>query len=78
METAYLTPDVLARPNLKVATGAFVNRILFDGNQDAPRAVGVEFNDKHGGTFRVKALKEVIVAYAIFALQGFYGLMMQQ
>ncbi|KAJ6624076.1 hypothetical protein B0H10DRAFT_2008400 [Mycena sp. CBHHK59/15] len=42
-ETAYLTADVLARPNLKVAIHAQVTRILFDEVNGATRAIGVEF-----------------------------------
>lgn len=61
-ERAYLTPDVLARPNLKVATGALVTRVLFDTTQKTPRATAVEFQDKSGATFVVKAAKEVVLA----------------
>ncbi|CAL1716995.1 unnamed protein product [Somion occarium] len=62
-ETAYLTPTVLARPNLTVATKAYVTRVLFD-TKDAskPRAVGVEFADSTGAKYQVKARKEVVVA----------------
>lgn len=60
-ERAYLTPEVLARPNLKVATGALVTRILFDTTQKTPRAIGIEFQDKSGVTFVAKAAKEVVL-----------------
>lgn len=60
-ETSYLTPEVLARPNLKVATNAVAHRVLFDTSSDIPRAVGVEFADRSGVKFVVKALKEVVV-----------------
>ncbi|GJE96200.1 GMC oxidoreductase [Phanerochaete sordida] len=61
-ETAYLTPEVLARPNLKVVTNARAQRILFDTSSSTPVATGVEFKDKSGDTFVVKALKEVVLS----------------
>lgn len=61
-ELAYFTPDVLARPNLKIATNARVTRILFDNSNEVPRAVGVEFTDRSGSKYVTKALKEVILA----------------
>jgi len=62
-ETAYLTKDVLARPNLKVAIHAQVTRILFDKVDGALTAVGVEFaNSKNGPRFRARARKEVILS----------------
>lgn len=65
-ESAYLTPDVLARPNLRVATKARVQRILFDypqdGDMSAPRAVGVQFANEAGELFEVLARKEVIIS----------------
>ncbi|KIJ66939.1 GMC oxidoreductase [Hydnomerulius pinastri MD-312] len=64
-EAAYLTPEVLARPNLKVVTFAKVTKILFDTSSGTPLATGVEFakskNHGAGGRFRVRARKEVIV-----------------
>ncbi|CAE6494637.1 unnamed protein product [Rhizoctonia solani] len=58
-EAAYLTPTVLARPNLTVATNAHVTKILFDGK----RAVGVEFSrDKDAPRYRAKARKEVVLS----------------
>ena len=63
-ESAYLTPDVLARRNLTVATNATVLKVLFNTSTDKPQATGVEFGRKRGGpTFRVNAFKEVIVWY---------------
>ncbi|CAE6437064.1 unnamed protein product [Rhizoctonia solani] len=54
-EAAYLTPSVLARPNLTVATNAHVTKILFEGK----RAVGVEFSrDKDAPRFRASVNKE--------------------
>ncbi|KAM0787130.1 hypothetical protein ACM66B_006382 [Microbotryomycetes sp. NB124-2] len=40
--TAYLTPEVIDRPNLTVVSGATVTRILFS-DDDTPTAVGVEY-----------------------------------
>jgi choline dehydrogenase len=54
--SAYLRP-AMARPNLKVVTGAQATRILFEG----ARAVGVEY--AHNGERKaVRAAKEVILA----------------
>lgn len=39
---AYLTKDVVSRPNLTIATGQNVTRIIFDQSGQEPRAVGVE------------------------------------
>ncbi|KZP31802.1 GMC oxidoreductase [Athelia psychrophila] len=58
-EAAYLTPDVLARPNLKVAVHAHATKVLMEGT----RAVGVEFATCEGGPrFRARARKEVVVS----------------
>ena len=61
-ETAYLTPDVLARPNLRVATGAFVRRILFEESERGARTSGVEFSDVHGKIYFARASKEVVLS----------------
>lgn len=53
---AYLRP-AMRRPNVRVETGAHVSRILLDGG----RAVGVEYL-RDGGTVRVKAEREVVLA----------------
>ena len=63
-EYAYLTPEVLARPNLKVITQAHVRRVLFDQSGETPRAVGAEFSQPNGDVFQVKARKEVVLRYA--------------
>ncbi len=61
-ESAYLTPEVLARPNLKVAINSHVTRILFDSEK---RAVGVEYaNFANGPRYRSRARKEVILSWA--------------
>ncbi|KAF8683343.1 Alcohol oxidase [Rhizoctonia solani] len=58
-EAAYLTPNVLARSNLTVATNAHVTKILFEGK----RAVGVEFaRNKNAPRYRAKARKEVVLS----------------
>ncbi|KII85123.1 hypothetical protein PLICRDRAFT_57055 [Plicaturopsis crispa FD-325 SS-3] len=63
-ESAYLTPDVLARPNLKIATHAQVTRVLFEKSADGEtRAVGVEFSAAEDAPrYRARAKKEVILA----------------
>ncbi|KAG8913872.1 hypothetical protein FRC01_004343 [Tulasnella sp. 417] len=59
-KAAYLTPEVLARPNLKVVCGAQVTKIRFN---DAKRAIGVEFGEKKDGpVYFVGARKEVILS----------------
>jgi choline dehydrogenase len=57
---AYLHP-VMSRPNLKVITSAFVNRILFDGT----RAVGVEYVRGRGAAQRVETGEVVLCGGAI-------------
>lgn len=68
-ESAYLTPDVLARKNLAVAINATATRILFDKTRSSrPKAVGVEFGREQGGrTWRAYAKKEVVVSYVAVA-----------
>ncbi|KAJ7649976.1 hypothetical protein FB45DRAFT_6397 [Roridomyces roridus] len=61
-ETAYLTPDVLARPNLKVAINAQVTRILFEQSDGALRAVGVAFAQKADGPRYQARAKEVVLS----------------
>jgi choline dehydrogenase-like flavoprotein len=53
---AYLHP-VLERPNLTVETGAYVTRLLLEGNQ----AVGVEV-DQHDALREIRASREVVVS----------------
>ncbi|KAI5983394.1 hypothetical protein EDD15DRAFT_2533819 [Pisolithus albus] len=66
-EAAYLTPTVLARPNLKVVTEARVTKILFDTptQHRTPRAIGVEFSSfaprGAGKKYRARTRREVIV-----------------
>ncbi|KAF8133091.1 hypothetical protein K438DRAFT_1739318 [Mycena galopus ATCC 62051] len=62
-ETAYLTKDVLARPNLKVAIHAQVTRIIFDEVDGTTRAIGVEFaRSSKGPRYRAHARKEIILS----------------
>ena len=61
-EMAYLTPEVLGRPNLTVATNAKATRVLFEGAAGVTRAVGVEFVDGTGEKYVAKALKEVVMS----------------
>jgi len=62
-QSAYLTSDVLKRPNLKVVVNATVTKILFDQQGATPRATGVEFaKSETGPRFEVRARKEVILA----------------
>ncbi|KAI0027500.1 GMC oxidoreductase [Vararia minispora EC-137] len=64
-ETAYLTPSVLARPNLTVAIGATVTQLLFDDPTEGadPRVVGVEFaKGPEAPRYRVRVRKEVVLS----------------
>ncbi|KAE9402882.1 alcohol oxidase [Gymnopus androsaceus JB14] len=67
-ESAYLTPEVLARKNLRIAIHAHVTRILFDKVDGELRAVGVEYAQtdlnlkQKGALYRSRAMKEVIIA----------------
>lgn len=61
--TAYLPQDVLNRPNLFIAVGAYVTRVLFDTTSGSkPQAIGVEFKCNRSGTvYEVHAKKEVLL-----------------
>lgn len=62
-ESAYLTPQVLSRPNLKVAVHAQVTKILFENDGVTTKAVGVEFaNAGNKARYRARARKEVVVS----------------
>jgi choline dehydrogenase len=74
-ENSYLTPDVLARPNLTIAIGATVTRLLFDDKssddetEKVPRVVGVEFTTtkrQDGPRYRVRTRKEVVLSCVIW------------
>ncbi|WP_144815543.1 GMC family oxidoreductase [Aerolutibacter ruishenii] len=57
---AYLHP-VRTRQNLRVVTGALVNRITFDPGSGAPRANGVTYT-AHGKAFHQAAGREVLLS----------------
>ncbi|KAF8484414.1 hypothetical protein JB92DRAFT_3131486 [Gautieria morchelliformis] len=62
-ETAYLTPEVLKRPNLKVSINSQVTRIIFSTHGGNKRAVGVEFAKQKGGPrYRVRVRREVVLS----------------
>jgi choline dehydrogenase len=63
LATAFLTPEVLARPNLYVACNARVTRVLFDQiTTTEPTAIGVEFQTTRGGErFQVHTRREVLL-----------------
>lgn len=71
-ETAYLTPQVLARSNLKVVTGVKVTKILFDTTTIQPKAVGVQMQSTLGGTtYYAFTNKDVILAWVyLYPLLG--------
>ena len=56
---AYLRP-ALKRPNVRLQTGALVTRMLFDGLPGAPRATGVEV-EQRGQRKQLRATREVIL-----------------
>ena len=62
--SAYLTDEILARPNLTVAVSVFTEKIIFKTiNGDEPRAVGVQIcKEKNGSKFVVRANKEIILS----------------
>lgn len=64
-ESAYLTPEVLNRPNLKVVVHSVATRILFSETGGKKRAVGLEFAQRKGArstSYRVKIKKELVLA----------------
>ncbi|KAF7181177.1 hypothetical protein CNMCM7691_000306 [Aspergillus felis] len=63
LATAFLTPEVLARPNLYVACNSRVTRVLFDLiSTKEPTAIGVEFQtSRDGERFQVHARREVLL-----------------
>ncbi|KAJ5660037.1 CAZyme family AA3 [Penicillium longicatenatum] len=58
---AYLGPDVQARANLRVVTGALVEKVLLENGSQGFVATGVQLI-KDLKTFTIKANKEVILA----------------
>jgi choline dehydrogenase-like flavoprotein len=59
--SAYLGPDVQARANLRVVTGALVEKVLLENGSQGFVATGVQLS-KDLKTFTIKAIKEVILA----------------
>lgn len=69
-ESAYLTDEVLSRPNLTVAIYAHTTRILFSEPENGvPRAIGVEIASTKDRDvtepkkYKVFAKKEVVLSY---------------
>lgn len=61
-ETAYLTPEVLERKNLTVATHASVKQVDFETIDGVTRATAVEFTEGKGKpVYKAKAKKEIIL-----------------
>lgn len=58
-----LTTDIILRPNLKIATGQIVTKIIFDHSGPQPLAVGVEMGASALSPLRylAKAKKEVLL-----------------
>ena len=62
-ETAYLTPDVIKRPNLTIAIDSTVTKVIFEIEDGRKRAVGVEIaRNKDSPRYQVRAKKEVILS----------------
>ncbi|TFK70321.1 alcohol oxidase [Pluteus cervinus] len=62
-ETAYLTRDVMARPNLTILINSTVTQVLFEKSEDGLRATGVEFTRAEGGArYQAQARKDVVLA----------------
>ncbi|TFK33226.1 hypothetical protein BDQ12DRAFT_691444 [Crucibulum laeve] len=62
-ESAYLTPDVLARKNLTIVLNATVTKIILEKIDEETHATGVEFaQKKNGPKFRVRSRRGVIVS----------------
>ncbi|KZT23602.1 GMC oxidoreductase [Neolentinus lepideus HHB14362 ss-1] len=60
--TAYLTSDVLSRTNLTVLIRTSVERIIFDKQEETPRAIGVQLStSRDASSYVVRASKEVIL-----------------
>ncbi|TFK51151.1 GMC oxidoreductase [Heliocybe sulcata] len=60
--TAYLTPDVLLRPNLTVLIGCSIERILFEEQGGSQRATGVQVSKSPDTlSYVIRASKEVIL-----------------
>jgi len=61
-ESAYLTPEVLTRKNITVATNTTVTRIIFEEIADEIHATGVEFaKDKNGKRYWAKSRRDIVL-----------------
>ncbi|CAA7266838.1 unnamed protein product [Cyclocybe aegerita] len=61
-ESAYLTDDVLSRPNLKVVLHAQVTKVLTEKVGDEVKITGVEFaTKKNGQRYRASSKRDVII-----------------
>ncbi|KAM3072529.1 hypothetical protein ACMFMG_009325 [Clarireedia jacksonii] len=63
---AYYNAEVAARPNLRVVTGALVERIILEKQNTAVRATGVQFVSVSGEVHKPHAKKEVILCAGAF------------
>ncbi|PWN50538.1 alcohol oxidase [Violaceomyces palustris] len=61
--TAYLTPEVQKRPNLKIGVEVMVTRVIFDRTGSKPRAIAIELEKEKGGQrFYASAKTQIIVS----------------
>lgn len=58
---AFLEP-VMDRPNLTVITHALVEQVLLEVDGAGPRATGIRYRDRQGGTHEIHADREVVVS----------------
>lgn len=64
--TGYLTPSVLARPNLTVAVECMAEKIVLSSDEKVPRAKGLIFStSRDGQRFYVPASKELILSSGV-------------
>lgn len=65
-ESAYLSPEVLERANLTVATGTHVSKVEIEHVVGKPpRAVAVRFKDSYGSESEVRARHQIILSSVI-------------
>lgn len=67
-QSAYLSPEVLKRPNLTIVTDTRVKKIIFDKKEaeNDPIATGIICIDSNGEEVTYKAKREVILAAGAF------------
>jgi len=74
-ESAYLTPEVLTRKNIAVATNTTVTRIIFEEVASEIRATGVEFaKDKNGKKYWAKSRRDIVLRLVCHKLDLGYSL----